>query len=332
MSESSLAVILIIAILAIVNFLFLRMTKLDETDKGNIKNTEQSDTDTTESIDELLVNDKLLDSDDEELRSEARFNLIIPAIDSAVECMDFVTTNFEEFSELKKGREEVFMARFIHFHVAMIIIAERGNKSLDELNQIAYDIFMDAIMLQELGFNHTETFTYSKKKQFFDGVREHLNVITSYISNNLDLGSDSNPGFNLVKELISSSKGELNITNEELNKCLSLAKTINDLTVNYIAVRSRDVFEKEKQIPSESLSRRLDDVADDCGVSIEEFHHYYLAYINTLQGKSNWNEDIDSMALDSKVLTEDEVKLAKLNKKQAAFNRTIFRFKYLQEQ
>jgi hypothetical protein len=53
-----------------------------------------------------------------------------------------------------------------------------------------------------------------------------------------------------------------------------------------------------------------------------------LNYLNTLplSKKENWNSEIDSMAASFGILISESIELAKTNIKQAALNRTVFRY------
>ena len=143
-------------------------------------------------------------------------------------------------------------------------------------------------------------------------------------SSQFDLG----PGGLLLENLINSIKGKDNLTDSEIAKCHIIGSMLSTSILRSLFESEEDTSSKEDKSSNEPLSRRLDEAAEKCGVPLQDFLTAYQSYLAALGGDGNWNSAIDSNALKLKILTEDEVEKAKTNVRQAALNRTIYRFEY----
>ncbi|MBC3766052.1 hypothetical protein [Neptunicella marina] len=261
------------------------------------------------------------------LKNEAGTEALVNAMQNASSAMDFVTENFEEFAELRKTHEAEFAINFVWLEVAVIIAGERINKGIDE-SEFANHIFQAGLSFGEEGKPKTAVFTDDRREVFFGSVNAYLGAIAKFIDSAKASQIDPGPGALLLRHLMNSVKGKDNLSDEEIGKCHIIGSELSTSILRYIFDGQERTKTDEPQQSNEFLSQRLDDAAERCGVPLQEFLGAYQAYLTTLRGDGNWNDDIDSNALRLDILTENEIENAKSNIKQAALNRTIYRFEY----
>jgi hypothetical protein len=272
--------------------------------------------------------DKNVDINKHSLNNTAGTKALKYAIENATLSMNYVTARFREFDELRKADESKFVINFIWLEIAVIITRAKINKGVDE-TEFANQIFKGGLISSEEGMNQIAVFVNGQRDEFFGGVNAYLSAIAKFIESGRSSEIDPGPGWLLIRHLMNSAKGKDNLTDEDINKCLIVGSELSTSLLEYIFEEHKTTSDKVAPQPVEDLSQRLDDAAEKCGCSLQEFLNTYQSYLATLKAGGSLGDDIDLNALKFNILTADEIEKGKSNINQAALNRTIYSYEYL---
>lgn len=262
-----------------------------------------------------------------ELSNDAGALAIKLALQHAKYSIQAVSDNFEEFNKLRGEFDEGFSLSFFLLEIAVIISGEQIKNGVNSAT-FSNRIFQAGLDYQGESNWLRSIFSNDAKSIFFENVTVYLQSIDTLIESSKSSRIDPGPGFLLLMRVMEAAKKPEEITNEEVEKCMIVGSIISSSILKYIFGDEVTATTDTIQIPSETLSQRIDEAAKKCGIPLDEFIRFYQSYLETLQGDSNWNDDIDTNALKFNILTENEVNKAKSNIRQAALNRTIYRYEY----
>jgi len=262
-----------------------------------------------------------------QLSYDAGTKAVQDALRNTESSINSVSSVFEELQHLRNSHKDIVELNFFLLETAIIVIKEQIN------NKISISDFSNEIFNAGKNYSNDRIwfnllFSDSGKSIFFEVVNVYLQSTLSFIESSNSPNNDYGPGGLLLIKTLDAIKQPEQLTDGEIQKCLDIGLLLSSSILQHI-------FDKKKHIPNENsdekLSQRLDDAAEKCGVELDEFINRYIAYLETLQGDGDWNTDIDQNAIKMNILTEDEVKSAKINIKQAALNRTIYRYEYFKK-